>query len=247
MPHLRDVFVFVAKVGKHGPQPALINSAQTPRAPSFSRFLRKGWDSANPDSPSLNSAQKMGAPHLDFEMWESTNPRLRGNRTASALAEKCVVRHEVSGHDFSCAENAAKEPRALAPEGRIFCRCAFPKRLSNSLHYRQPRNSLELPRASTSRPMTPNLLSASDSAIWRESRAVPSETRVCEDSSRFVCEKTRARLTQSSRFHHLCRFISWESEELDERPHALFLTAGRKSLGSCQLGDAMEARPEQFR
>ena len=26
---------------------------------------------------------------------------------------------------------------------------------------------------------------------------------------------------------------SWESEELDERPHTLFLTAGRKSLGSC--------------
>ena len=26
---------------------------------------------------------------------------------------------------------------------------------------------------------------------------------------------------------------SWESEELDERPHALFLTAARKSLGSC--------------
>jgi len=37
----------------------------------------------------------------------------------------------------------------------------------------------------------------------------------------------------SSRFHHLCRFISWESEELDERPYALFLMAGRKSLSSC--------------
>jgi hypothetical protein len=71
--------------------------------------------------------------------------------------------------------------------------------------------------------------------------------RLCEDSSCLVCEKTRARLLQSSRFHHLCRFISWESEELDERPHALFLTAARKSLGSCQLGDTMEARPKQFR
>ena len=50
----------------------------------------------------------------------------------------------------------------------------------------------------------------------------------------------------SSRFHQLCRFIL-ESEELDERPHALFLTAVRKSPGSCQLGDAMEARPKQFR
>jgi len=40
---------------------------------------------------------------------------------------------------------------------------------------------------------------------------------------------------------------SWESEELDEHPHALFLTAARKSLGSCQLGDTMEACPKQFR
>src|SRR5262250_489633 len=44
-----------------------------------------------------------------------------------------------------------------------------------------------------------------------------------------------------------CAILSWESEELDERPHALFLTAARKSLGSCQLGDTMEARPKQFR
>jgi hypothetical protein len=35
---------------------------------------------------------------------------------------------------------------------------------------------------------------------------------------------------QQSRFHHLCRFISWESEELDERPHALFLTAALNAL-----------------
>jgi integrase len=30
-----------------------------------------------------------------------------------------------------------------------------------------------------------------------------------------------------------CAVSSWESEELDERPHALFLTAARKSFGSC--------------
>src|SRR5215470_14578907 len=42
-------------------------------------------------------------------------------------------------------------------------------------------------------------------------------------------------------------FICSESEELDERPHVLFLTAARKALGSCQLGDTMEARPKQFR
>jgi hypothetical protein len=41
-------------------------------------------------------------------------------------------------------------------------------------------------------------------------------------------------------------FIFWESEELDERPHAPFLTDARKSPGFCQLGDTMEARPKQF-
>ena len=39
---------------------------------------------------------------------------------------------------------------------------------------------------------------------------VDGDKRVCEDSSRHVCEKTRARLLQSSRFHDLCRFISLE-------------------------------------
>jgi hypothetical protein len=87
----------------------------------------------------------------------------------------------------------------------------------------------------------------SDANLLSASLTVKDDNRVCEDSSRLVCEKTRAHLLQSSRFHHLCRFISWESEELDERPHALFLTAARKSLGSCQLGDTMEARPKQFR
>src|SRR5262244_4335478 len=57
----------------------------------------------------------------------------------------------------------------------------------------------------------------------------------------------RARLLGSSPFHYLCRFLSWESEELDEGPHALFLTGARKSLRSCQFGDTMEARPKQFR
>src|ERR1700721_3034006 len=44
-----------------------------------------------------------------------------------------------------------------------------------------------------------------------------------------------------------CAVSSWESEELDERPHALFLTAARKSPGSCELGDTVKARPKQFR
>ena len=51
----------------------------------------------------------------------------------------------------------------------------------------------------------------------------------CEDSSRLVREKTRTRQLQSSRFHHLCRLISG-SEELDERPHALFLTAAEATM-----------------
>jgi hypothetical protein len=61
-----------------------------------------------------------------------------------------------------------------------------------------------------------------------------------------VREKTRARLLRSSRFHRV-RFSSWESEEIDERLHALFLTAARKSLGSCKLRDTVKARPKQFR
>src|SRR5262249_36487545 len=61
------------------------------------------------------------------------------------------------------------------------------------------------------------------------SRAIITDAkRVYEDSSRVACEKPRARLLLSPPFHHLCRFLSWESEELDERPHALFLTAERK-------------------
>src|SRR5258705_9253272 len=51
----------------------------------------------------------------------------------------------------------------------------------------------------------------------------------------------------STHFRHLHPLICRESEAVDERPHALFLTAAWKSLGSCQLGDAMEARPKQFR
>jgi len=69
---------------------------------------------------------------------------------------------------------------------------------------------------------------------------------VCEDSSRLVREKTRARPLQSSRALTTLAVSSWESEELDERSHALFLTAARKALGSGELGDAVKARPKQF-
>ena len=46
-------------------------------------------------------------------------------------------------------------------------------------------------------------------------------------------QKDESAPLESWRFHHPCRFISWESEELDELPNALFLATGRKSLGSC--------------
>lgn len=59
--------------------------------------------------------------------------------------------------------------------------------------------------------------------------------------------KRRERTSHSHRAFSPCAVSSWESEELDERPHALFLTAARKSLGSCELGDTMEGRPKQFR
>jgi hypothetical protein len=59
--------------------------------------------------------------------------------------------------------------------------------------------------------------------------------------------KRRGRADDSHRAFTTCAVSSWESEELDERPHALFLTAARKSLGSCELGDTMEAAPKQFR
>ncbi len=36
-------------------------------------------------------------------------------------------------------------------------------------------------------------------------------------------------------------------EALDECPYALFVTAARKSLGSCELGDTVKAGPKQFR
>ena len=59
--------------------------------------------------------------------------------------------------------------------------------------------------------------------------------------------KRRERAYYSHRAFTTCAVSSWESEELDERPHALFLTAARKSLGSCELGDTVKARPKQFR
>jgi hypothetical protein len=45
--------------------------------------------------------------------------------------------------------------------------------------------------------------------------------------------KRRERADDSHRAFTTCAVSTWESEELDERPHALFLTAARKSFGSC--------------
>jgi hypothetical protein len=44
--------------------------------------------------------------------------------------------------------------------------------------------------------------------------------------------KRRKRADDSHRAFTTCAVSSWESEELDEPPHALFLAAPRKSLGS---------------
>jgi len=45
--------------------------------------------------------------------------------------------------------------------------------------------------------------------------------------------KRRERADDSHRAFTTCAVSTWGSEELDERPHALFLTAARKSFGSC--------------
>jgi hypothetical protein len=45
--------------------------------------------------------------------------------------------------------------------------------------------------------------------------------------------KRRERAYSSHRACHSCAVSSWEGEEFDKRPHTLFLTAARKSLGSC--------------
>jgi hypothetical protein len=78
--------------------------------------------------------------------------------------------------------------------------------------------------------------------LWRAARGLPVLGRSCA-----VCQKPRARVVGLSPSYRPCHFLSWEREELDDRPHALLLAARRKSLGPCQLGDTMEAPPKQFR
>ena len=50
---------------------------------------------------------------------------------------------------------------------------------------------------------------------FADNSGVNGDKRVCEKSSRVACEKTRARLLQSSRFRHLCRFISEDHRSAD--------------------------------
>jgi hypothetical protein len=69
----------------------------------------------------------------------------------------------------------------------------------------------------------------------------------CEDSSRLVREKDESAPIIVIALSFTCAVSIWESKELDERPHTVFLAAARKSFGSCELGDSMEARPKQFR
>src|SRR5260370_23666886 len=82
----------------------------------------------------------------------------------------------------------------------------------------------------TSKPRRSMLVAYVDRKVFRSnsSGSRPARSAISLQRRKKFCSRL-----QSSHFHHLCRFISWESKELDERPHALFLTAARKSLGSC--------------
>ena len=68
----------------------------TPGAPSFSRFLRKGWETTNldrgtqPDPP-----LRPGAPGLDFETWETTNLQSGLESTALWPARRLEIAAQV--------------------------------------------------------------------------------------------------------------------------------------------------------
>jgi hypothetical protein len=50
---------------------------------------------------------KSATPSCELLIMGQTEPVVKRHHT-SQLAEKCIVVHEVSGHDFSRAKNAAK-------------------------------------------------------------------------------------------------------------------------------------------
>jgi putative endonuclease len=81
---------------------------------------------------------------------------------------------------------------------------------------------------------------------WRRKKKIDLIEKACPRFSSPSSRKDESAPIAVIALHHLCR-LSWESEELDERLHALFLTAARKSLRSCELGDTVKARPKQFR
>src|SRR6266404_4696292 len=105
--------------------------------------------------------------------------------------------------------------------------------------------AFELPACSrvTSKPeVGPGQKSASRRSLLVSSKPVsgqPVNSGLSPDTSAFVRAhlayfvKRRERAYYSHRAFTTCAASSWESEELDERPHALFLKASRKSLGSC--------------
>jgi hypothetical protein len=73
-----------------------------------------------------------------------------------------------------------------------------------------------------------------------------SDIRICETHLAWFAKRLERTYSRHCVFSP-CAVSSLETEELDEGLHALFLTAARKSPGSCELGDTVEARPEQFR
>jgi hypothetical protein len=89
------------------------------------------------------------------------------------------------------------------------------------------------------------LIAAEQLTLSRAGLSVPMSSSMDEKPTYRSSGEKRA--YYSHRAFTTCVVSSWKSEELDEHPHALFLTAARKSPGSCELGDTMEARPKQFR
>ena len=65
-----------------------------------------------------------------------------------------------------------------------------------------------------------------------DAERLSAQKRIGECSSILV-HKQRGRAHYIHQAFTPCDVSSWESEELDEHPHALFLTA-RKSPGSCE-------------
>ena len=95
-----------------------------------------------------------------------------------------------------------------------------------TMFYERLVGKLEAPQAST----VEEAVRAKMHRLIKEFNA--SSERVVK-AGRDVLRSVRERADDSHRAFTTCAVLSLgKAEELDERPHALFLTAGRKSLGS---------------